>query len=175
MQIINSYAMYSIPPIKNLDELKRILHTGPGYEGYATVLQSIEFGPEELADFCSWSEDKYTKKTIESIPSIDLEIICWEPGQETAVHDHANRESWFYVLEGELQETVFYKPGENPEPLHLKSKSLYKDKEVGYMTDNHGLHKLKNSSSDRTISIHLYSEPYGNVHHYDEQTGEVIN
>lgn len=167
--------MYSIPPIKSIEELKRILHTGPGYEGYPAVLKSIEFGPETIQDICSWSNDKYVKRTIERIPSFDLELICWEPGQETAIHDHANRESWFFVLQGELEESVFYKPGEVGEPLHLKSKSIYKNKDIGYMTDNHGLHKLKNSSSERTISIHLYTEPYGNVHHYDEQTGAIIN
>lgn len=166
--------MYSIPPVKTMDQLIRILHTGPGYDGYVPVLHSIKFGIREIEKFCNWNKEQHSKIVIEKMPSTELILICWEKGQRTSIHDHAHRESWFVVIDGALTETVFYKPGEFQEPLQIASTNTYGIHDVGYMTDNHGLHRLENSHDGRTVSIHLYSEAFGIAKQYDEATGKEI-
>ena len=166
--------MYTLPPIKTVNQLIHILHTGPGYDGYATLLQSIDFGTDALEKYCTWDKQIYTKNSIEKIPSFELSVICWEKGQATPVHDHSNQESWFTIIEGELTKTVYSKPDTDMKPLNKTSSNVYKKSEVGYMTDSYGLHKLQNSFEGRTISIHLYSESYDSENQFDEQTSKLL-
>ena len=162
--------MNTIPKIKNLAQLKQILHSGPGYDGYDVMLKSIDFDASEMKDYCVWNSRHYSRVYLEQGDCFDLVLMCWEKGQETPVHDHNHQEGWIYVLEGELSEVLFHEEGEG-NPLKKTYRNVLKEKEIAYINDDIGLHKLQNTFEGRTLSLHLYADPINQTHIYDETTG----
>ena len=163
--------MNTIPTITDFDQLLKTLHSGPGYDGYDVMLGSLEVSDEELAKYCTWSSDQYGRTTVEELPSFELVVICWEPGQSSVIHDHAGQQSWYRVLRGTLREEVYYRPTSTPEPLTPKSSDDYDTGALGYMNDAQGVHRLFNASSERTISVHLHAGSFKEVNQYDAETG----
>jgi cysteine dioxygenase len=150
--------MYSIPTLTTFEQLIRLLHAGPGYDGYEAVLGSIELAEGELEKKCKWSPDNYARITLERIPSFELILVCWEAGQVGPIHDYNGEESWFCVLQGELTEDLFAFPTESEQPLRQRGISAsYRIGEIGYINDSQGLHRLRNASEARTISLHLHA------------------
>ena len=167
---IKAIAMNTIPQIKTLDQLKQILHSGPGYDGYDVMLKSIEFGFDEIEKFCEWNDKSYSRVYLEEGDCFELIMMCWEEGQETLVHDHNDQEGWIFLLQGSLAEVIYQANGEG-ESLDQISEMHLKEGEVSYINDDIGLHKIKNTNKGRTISLHLYADPIKEFSIYDEQTG----
>lgn len=164
--------MSTLPKIKTLDQLKRIIHTGPGYEGIAEMLLQIDFDLNELSALCKWNDQEYQKITIDEDETFRLMLMCWEPGQESPVHDHASGQGWIYVVSGELTETLYYRE-DVPNALEVKSTEIIKAGKVSYMNDNIGIHRIGNTANGRTISLHYYSNPTTTVQVYDELSGKA--
>jgi len=95
------------------------------------------------------------------------------------------------IMQGELQETMFSWPStgeksspedsvaktcedDDPElhPMMENEKRMYKKDEVAYINDCMGLHRVENAShTDKAVSLHLYSPPFGQCHIFDHRTG----
>ena len=62
------------------------------------------------------------------------------------------------VLAGELHETVYKSPGNGPEeskPLEIKSSNTFGMNEVTYISDDIGLHRVHNPSTEQVaVSLH---------------------
>lgn len=159
--------MKTLPAIKTFDELRKTIHFGPGYETYGTMLASIELPPEELEKYARWSADHYQRIPIDTGDTYSLLLICWEPGQRTPIHQHRDEQSWVVVLEGELTETVYYNPSTESTSLRLRETNVMEKGGMTYMNPDQGLHELVNTSSGRTISIHLYDREVDVLHTYD--------
>jgi mannose-6-phosphate isomerase-like protein (cupin superfamily) len=48
-----------------------------------------------------FSSEKFTKKTLFDSAKLVVDIYCFEPGQELALHQHANSDQVFFFVEGE--------------------------------------------------------------------------
>ncbi|KAJ5493437.1 Cysteine dioxygenase [Penicillium diatomitis] len=123
----------------------------------------------------------YTRNAIENINhKANILLLVWNPGKGSPIHDHANAHCIMKVLAGELHETVYKNPNHQPgdhEPLEVKSSTTYAMNEVTYISDDIGLHRVHNPSSDQiAVSLHLYTPPnaadYG-YHIFDEATGSA--
>ena len=72
------------------------------------------------------------------------------------------------VLAGELHETVYKVPNNGPgerKPLEIKYSNTFGMNEVTYMSDDIGLHRVHNPSSDQVaVSLHCESHPAHNLH-----------
>jgi cysteine dioxygenase len=170
--------MYSIPTLTTFEQLIKVLHAGPGYDGYSAILASIELEEGELEKKSSWSPDGYARIILERIPSYELLLACWEPGQIGPIHDYNGQESWFRVLQGELTEELFSFPIESGKALsHRAVDQVYQAGNLGYINDGQGLHRLRNASNERVISIHLHVCSLNEVNLYDEFSGakETLN
>ena len=163
--------MSTIPKIKNLKQLLKIIDTGPGYDGTGQMLLQIDFGPEEVIDLCRWSDQGYQKIPIEKNAQYALYLMCWEAGQASPIHDHASAQGWICVLEGELKESLFYRE-DAPMELELKFQETITPGKVSYINDSLGIHKIQNIHPNRTVSLHYYIDPKDEVLVYDELTGE---
>lgn len=165
--------MNTIPTIKTFEQLKQILHSGPGYDGLGTMLKSIEFADEELEKFCKWDDDNYQKIVIESVGNTELVLMCWEPGQASPIHDHAGRQSWILVLEGELTEFYYYPP-DSRKFLDLRSSEVIGKGKLAYINDHLGVHKIVSHPEQRTISLHLYAGEKEQRQEFEQKNGESI-
>lgn len=153
--------------ITSLDDLVEHLDQG-NFNLVTSQLESIEFTYEELEQFASWSEEKYTRNLINRTEEYELILLCWEPGQETAIHGHDDNECWVKVLSGEFEEKTYALKGDSFEPTGDRKLETF---EVTSATTSDFLHSLKNSDSGRAMSLHLYMEPIDECEVYIEEEG----
>ena len=139
---------------------------------YHDILHSMEIPKSAFEVFCSWSESTYTRNCIFENERFELILICWQSSHKTPIHDHGGEECWVKVIDGEFKETV-YKSNEVSEVNILKT-NLFKAGDISYMIDFMGCHQLKNLSSHRALSLHLYAKPIRNCNVYDEQSKEFV-
>lgn len=166
------FLMNAIPKINNLTALKDALDSPNNNENYSEIIKRINFKVKEINPLCFWDPDNYSRINIERNKNYELTLMCWEQGQYTPIHNHNSQEGWIYVIEGELTEEVYYK-GDGSHKLKKKHINILKPKDTSYINDTIGVHKIFNSNSGRTISVHLHINQLGTVNIYDENTGEI--
>ncbi|PSK35227.1 hypothetical protein C7M61_004685 [Candidozyma pseudohaemuli] len=106
----------------------------------------------------------YTRNGILNINgNANLLILVWSPGKGSAIHDHANAHCCMKILKGELTESLYDVPDHEGEMKPRLVSKLGRD-EVGYISDDIGLHKISNETSDFAVSLHLYTPPYASLY-----------
>lgn len=60
----------------------------------------------DYKDYVGSNPEKFFKATLASSPRLMLGLNCLEPGQEQKVHDHADQDKFYFVVEGEGLFTV---------------------------------------------------------------------
>ncbi|KAG2734070.1 hypothetical protein G9P44_003595 [Scheffersomyces stipitis] len=95
----------------------------------------------------------------------NLLILVWSPGKSSAIHDHAKAHCCMKILSGELVESLYEFPQDEGSHMKcVKQTTMHRD-EVGYISDNIGLHKISNPQSDKvSVSLHLYTPPYASMY-----------
>jgi predicted metal-dependent enzyme (double-stranded beta helix superfamily) len=141
-------------------------------EDYNTVLKSFDFSLIDFTAFESWSQHKYTRNCLYRGADYELILLCWEPGQVTAIHGHDGEDCWVYLLEGEMEE-VFYTL-DNDGYLREERSTHFKSNQLSFMNDRIGFHKLKNTNLGRSISLHVYAKPIENCVSFDEKSQQFI-
>ncbi|CAL3971155.1 hypothetical protein PZA11_007481 [Diplocarpon coronariae] len=146
---------------------------------------------------------QYTRNLVAEVPGVfNLLMLVWTPGKKSPVHDHADSHCLMKILQGELMETRFAMPeggaggetsagasagaedaeGAGPgkggqEGLRETQRTLFREDKVAYISDQLGLHEMRNPSmTEFAVSLHLYTPPnaamYG-CHVFDPETGEA--
>ncbi|OQE07198.1 hypothetical protein PENVUL_c014G02984 [Penicillium vulpinum] len=147
-----------------------------------SLAQKYISDPNDWARFYYNDTSKnYTRNAIENInQKANILLLVWNPGKGSPVHDHANAHCIMKVLAGTLQETIYNVPDQDSDlhgPLEIKSDTRHTMNDVAYISDDIGLHRVHNPSSDHVaVSLHLYTPPnaadYGyNI--YNEETGKA--
>jgi cysteine dioxygenase len=94
------------------------------------------------------------------------------------------------VIEGELTETRFTWPNggtdlqtgsdsekeldqkvPNKKSMKVSAEATLQCNEVTYISDDLGLHRVGNKTSQPAVSLHLYTPPYSKCKLFDESTG----
>jgi cysteine dioxygenase len=134
-----------IKNIKNhLQKNKNLCYAQHYIEEYNTNewIEKVNFNPTE----------NYTINLLYRDGEFEIYIICWNPNQESKIHNHSQRGCLMKVLRGELLNEVYTKK------LKLLSIGhIYKDK-VKYIHDDVGYHKIINGNQ-QTVTMHIYSPP----------------
>lgn len=90
----------------------------------------------------------------------NLLVLVWSPGKSSAIHDHANAHCCMKVIKGQLEELLYDVPDKEG-ALQPRQKTILSRDEVGYISDDIGLHKIANPLEDQIlVSLHLYTPPY---------------
>jgi len=144
-------------------------------EPLQNLLQSLKFDSSDWQKHFFFSDEHYTRNLVATKDfTFDLLILCWQPGQKSAIHDHRESGCWMRMLQGELTETR-YKVLKTPkkfgscdsgeelslpeEHLVISSEESYRSPSVFYINNDLGLHRVENSGKEPAISLHLYSPP----------------
>lgn len=157
---------------QSIDELVTALSEGERTK-YNDIVRSIELPVSAFENYCSWSDESYTRNCIIDDEKFELILLCWEPGQITPIHDHGGEECWVKIIEGDFRETI-YKDDAAGDLNKVKS-SVAKTNDVTYMIDFMGFHSLENLSNKRSMSLHLYAKPIRSCNMYDKDTGKLVN
>ncbi|MGS2725146.1 cysteine dioxygenase [Psychroserpens sp. BH13MA-6] len=137
-------------------------------DDYSSILNNFNFEAIDFGPFLNWSDEKYTRNCLYRDSRFELILLCWEKGQETAVHGHDGEDCWVYLLEGQMEE-VFYEM--NPQKtLERLNAHRVVPKQLTFMNDRLGYHKLKNIHQGKSMSLHVYAKPIDNCVYFDEKT-----
>ena len=121
---------------------------------------------DTIAHYFFWCERFYTRNLIYKDARFELMTLCWERGQVSRVHNHADQRCWMTVPVGRLR-------GQNFRAVEI-------DEEKGFCklekTDRFDLsnclaakveleepiHQILNlpEFDERAVSLHIYSKPF---------------
>lgn len=104
----------------------------------------------------------YARNLVCRTPSFELLVLCWRPGQETTIHDHAGALNAIRVHSGELTSRVFVAaPDAGPaaSPVRLAAESIVRPGDDLVGVDRAGIHQLANTSPRELVTIHIYAPP----------------
>jgi len=152
-------------------------------ECVSRLLEKLVLSPDEWERFVQFGEHYYTRNLLLLNESFSIMLLCWNTNQHTPPHSHGDdKQSWFKVLRGELEMTV-YKDDVNErlklcsesrvEPEVAGTKTIKVKDPVQYEAPNDACHKLGNKSeTDIAVSIHVYTPPYVQLK-YECSSGEM--
>eukprot|EP00471_Norrisiella_sphaerica_P006926 CAMPEP_0184488706 /NCGR_PEP_ID=MMETSP0113_2-20130426/13094_1 /TAXON_ID=91329 /ORGANISM="Norrisiella sphaerica, Strain BC52" /LENGTH=616 /DNA_ID=CAMNT_0026871669 /DNA_START=242 /DNA_END=2092 /DNA_ORIENTATION=+ len=138
------------------------------------ILGTIRLNPREWNQYTHFIGNRYTRTLVGFDPDFAVLLLCWERGQMSPIHCHADSSCWVKVLDGQIQETLYEYPGDNTNgrPLRLISEEIYNANQATYIDDSHGIHKMGNPRDDSPcVSLHIYSPPYTACNVFERVSG----
>ena len=123
------------------------------------VLNENQIGIDDVTDACVYDEQRYQRNKIGTSPWYDLLVICWRPGQATAIHDHTSSSCGFKVLTGTATELVYEKTDDAGDFVRPVRKGAYATGQL-CLAQDHDIHRISNdSASENLVTLHIYSPP----------------
>jgi len=143
------------------------------------VLSSYKTKKSDWKKYAKFGKYKYTRNLVhEGNGKFNLMLLCWAPGNQSAIHDHSDAHCFVKCLQGHLLETKYHWPHEAKNKdgsCKVQEEEDILVDDVTYMSDELGLHRVENTShSDGAVSLHLYSPPFNSCQVFDERTSNVI-
>ena len=127
-------------------------------------------------EYALFAEQHYTRNLVAREARFELMILCWGPGQESAIHNHEGQDCWMAVLDGAIEEVRYDWPDEKtPGPIQKKGGKSFAAGQVAFIRDELGLHLVRPAAGSPTggVTLHLYSSPYDECNCYCPDTGRV--
>ena len=131
---------------------------------------------DSITRYFHWSPDFYTRNLIYKNERYEMMAICWESGQESKIHNHADQKCWMMVPVGRLR-------GQNFAVTEIDETQSYCKL---YETDSFELsdclaakveleepiHQILNLAEygERAVSLHIYSKPFDRCLSYCRDT-----
>ena len=141
---------------------------------YVNLVQKMDLNIDDLDLNLHFSKETYLRTCVHRSKEFELLLLTWEEGQETAIHCHDGKECWVYVMEGRFEERRYLKD-ENTDDLELHDKVTVLKDEVSYANKNKmAYHSLKNISSERAVTLHLYKKPIDTCTYFDEDLDKIM-
>lgn len=137
-----------------------------------TVLDPASLGP-----FLYFRRSHYTRNLIHRDDLFEVVAIGWEPGQESAIHNHRGQECWMGVPTGRLEVRNYRLLRKDPE-----ARTCLIEPSVRYAMDPrhpaavdpnepiHSVHNLEEFGA-RAVSVHVYSRPFDSCEIYQPEKG----
>jgi cysteine dioxygenase len=144
----------------------------PSVKELANSLKQIPNVPNSIEPYVKEPDQfEYGRNVIYRNNELEVIVINIPPQKGTAVHDHGQSVGCAMVLEGQLLNSI-YRSREND----LDVSSTYSVHQGECLFSTRGLiHKMTNPSSERMVSLHVYSPPLDNMTVYKEERDEITN
>jgi cysteine dioxygenase len=151
-----------------LDALTR----APTQRELDALLRRLELDPEELRPHLGFKPNTYTRHRVFRSDLCEMLILCWLPGQRTAVHDHNGSYGAIRICEGAMEEEIFAL-NEAGEVVFAEAHARAAGEVTG--TDVPDIHRIGNAdaSAERMITIHVYAPPLRVINTYQPGSAEV--
>ena len=129
----------------------------------------------ELIESRTWfAANTYARNLVCRTPSFELLVLCWRPGHESTIHDHAGSLNAIRVYRGELTSRIFVPAAGRPAgtgPVELVAEERVKP---GGWTgvDRGGIHQLVNTAEEDLVTVHVYAPPLTELVVYSTSAAE---
>jgi cysteine dioxygenase len=181
----------SVTPPASLKDLVAQLHDifesdHISVEYVQTLMASYQSQHKEWKRFAKFDPHRYTRNLVDSgNGKFNLMVLCWNEGQGSSIHSHANSHCFLKVLGGAIKEELYEWPsscqGDNQSSeisetsMKKWAENVYGKNECAYINDSIGLHRVENTShTDTAVTLHLYSPPFDECQCFDERTGRSV-
>lgn len=130
---------------------------------------------DDVASACIFNDSHYARNKISGNDWYDLFVMCWKPGQSSAIHDHRDSSCALKILEGTATEIACELTSPTKNLVRKTRVSKYIQGQCCAAQDNQ-IHQIANlSASQNLITMHIYSPPLKmsvydldpSVHHED--------
>ena len=131
---------------------------------------------DSIARYFFWSAEHYTRNLTYKDARFEMMAVCWESGQASQVHNHADQKCWMTVPVGRLR-------GQNFAVTDIDERSGYcrlSETDVFELSDclaakvelEEPIHQILNLEEygERAVSIHIYSKPFDSCLAYCRET-----
>ncbi len=121
---------------------------------------------DSIARFLYWSKNFYTRNLIFKDERFEMMAICWEKGQVSRVHNHAEQRCWMTVPVGRLLGQNFAIEEIDEAKGYCKLLETdsfdFSDCIAAKVELEEPIHQILNlpEFDARAVSIHIYSKPY---------------
>lgn len=154
-----------------LEQLISNLDAVTSTEGYAQVIRHSPIAPAALEPFCTWSPTHYTRRCLHRTERYELMLICYEPGQETSIHDYDSQKAWIKLIAGMVNEERF-RIANNGKPELEELRTLTPGCTAHFATKE-CIHRHSNPGPRRAITLNLYVRPIRRWNVYDPRKGRA--
>lgn len=135
-------------------------------------LQKLELEMEALRPHLGFKAGTYVRHRVFRNQWAELLVLCWRPGQRTAIHDHNGSYGAIRVCEGMMEETMFAL--DEARELSFASMRMRSCGEVAG-TDIPDIHRIGNheESGQDLVTMHIYAPPLRVINTYRLGSSEV--
>lgn len=159
----------------SLDALTQTLDaltSAPRQKELDALLRRLDLEPEELRGHLKFKPNTYTRHRLFRSDLCEMLVLCWLPGQRTAIHDHNGSYGAILICEGAMEEEIFRlnETGEVEfETMHARAAGDVTG------TDVPDIHRIGNpeQSTERMVTIHVYAPPLRVINTYQLGSAEV--
>jgi cysteine dioxygenase len=129
------------------------------------VFRRVRFNKQDWETYAHVDASRhYTRNLIATDHvSYTLLLLCWNPGQESPIHDHPCDGCWMEVLQGQIQECRYRTSVKDDGTTKLEctqDKTFDEDGGIVFIEDSLGLHKVGNPGTQPAVTMHVYSPPF---------------
>jgi cysteine dioxygenase len=138
---------------------------------------------DTISPFFHWSEKFYTRNLIYKDERFELMVLCWDRGQVSRIHNHADQMCWMTVPVGKLRGQNFRAVEMNEEKglCKLTETDMFdlSDCLASKVELEEPIHQILNlpEFNERAVSVHIYSKPFDKCLSYcrDTDTFKEVN
>jgi cysteine dioxygenase len=151
---------------KLIDGLKVISDDDFSCDNVYQFLGEHPIDVDSITRYFHWRPEFYTRNLIYKDDRFEMMAICWERGQASVVHDHADQKCWMTVPVGKLL-------GQNfsvVESDELRGYCKLIEADTFELSDcltakvelEQPIHQILNlpEYDERAVSVHIYSRPF---------------
>jgi cysteine dioxygenase len=158
-----SGAFWRILPAMVLKLRDRILAGPAGVSRPMTAAEmeaharSVDLKTLDLTGYRRFQDECYARNTVLLNDHCELVVICWQPGQMSAVHDHGKSYCLYLVVEGVMVEERYRLADGKPEPVDERS---FRRGDIT-IAKGDSVHRINNRTDRQLVTVHIYSPPLG--------------
>jgi cysteine dioxygenase len=131
---------------------------------------------DSITRYFFWRPEFYTRNLIYKDDRFEMLAVCWEAGQQSVIHNHANQKCWMTVPVGKLRGQNFAIVEEDTGRSYCKLRKT----DTFELSDclsvkvelEQPIHQILNLAEygERAVSIHIYSKPFDRCLAYCQDT-----
>ena len=154
------------PPPTTLSELFECLdgcHQRIPVPTLVDLLEGLDLPQTAFGSLTDFDPGRYTRTVLRAGPAYEALIVCWLPGQHSAIHDHRGSNCAFRVLIGRASETIYSIDEQGL--AHAGEQNRYTTGFVAASSDL-DVHRVSNLDGEDLVTLHIYSSPLGRMGTY---------
>ena len=144
-------------------------HREPDLVELARRLNVDESAWVALAPYLAFDARQYRRVRVFRDEHWEGLLLCWLPGQATAVHDHGGSIGLSFVLSGALTEERWTPVAEGKPLALLGACQVTRGDAAVELLDT--IHRVSNRSAEPAVSLHFYSPPLTTLGAHDLALG----